>query len=138
MTNEQSPFLSLPGGLDIAHYFIEDHCRDFDGQGADGMPLWRDDRAYCYMWLEAHVDHDLEQYFLLDIRTANGKEPFDETRDYLYVMVGVGLKVECEWHNQPVRFDAPTEDHLDRLNNGLTWFVSKVVSETEGMSKGEK
>ena len=129
--SKESPFYAMPGGVEIAHFFIDEWCAKFDAQGADGMPLWREGRAYSYMWLEAKVDHDLEQYFLLDIRTAQGEAPFDEYRDYLFVSVGVGCKVECEWHNHPARFDAPTDDHLDRLNKGLKWFVQSVVEGTE-------
>jgi hypothetical protein len=78
--------------------------------------------------MEAHVDHDLEQYFLLDIRTHND---LNETRDYLYVMVGIGCKVECEWHNQPLPFSASTEAHIERMHAGLTWFVSHIVAHRE-------
>jgi hypothetical protein len=129
--SKESPFYAVPSGVDIAHYFIEEWCQRFDAQGADGMPLWRDGKAYSYMWLEAKVDHDLEQYFLLDIRTAQGEQPFDETRDYLFVTVGVGLRIECEWHNHPIGFAADTEAHLERLNAGLKWFVQGVVEGTE-------
>jgi len=136
--SRESPFYDIPAGVDIARFFVEEWCARFDGQGADGMPLWREGRAYCYMWLEAKVDHDLEQYFLLDIRTAKGEEPFDETRDFLFVACGVGIhnQVECEWHNKPVAFGADMETHLDRLNDGLKWFVSSVVEHTERIAEG--
>jgi hypothetical protein len=130
---EESPFASIPAGTDIARYFVEDCLRSFDGQGAEGIGLWRDGRAYSYAWLEAHVDHDLSQYFLLDIRTTTGEEPFGETRDYLYVATGVNVlnSVACEWHNQPINFSASFEEHMEHLRAGLTWFVSRVLGDTE-------
>jgi len=130
--NKESPFDAIPSGVGIAHYFVEECHLDIDNQGADGIPLWREVNAYSYAWVEAKVDHDLEQYWLLDIRTAKGEEPFDETRDFLFVATGVGIKgVECEWHNQPVRFDASNDLHLERLNSGLKWFVQCVIGATE-------
>ena len=128
---EQEPFTDVPGGIDIAHYFLEEKARDFDGQGADGIKLSRDGRAYCYAWVTAHVDLDLDQFYLLDIRTAGGKEPFDETRDFLLVMSGVttGGKPEVEWENNPIDFTS--EDHIDRLHRGLKWFSNSVVDFVE-------
>jgi hypothetical protein len=125
---EQAPFWDVPGGIDIAHYFLEEKARDFDGQGADGIPLSRDGRAYCYLWVMAHVDLDLDQFYLLDIRTARGEEPFDESRDFLLVMSGVstGGKPEVEWENRPIGFS--DDGHIDRLHRGLKWFANGVVS----------
>lgn len=127
-----SPFIDMPSAVDIAHFFIEEHCQDFDGQGAEGIPLYREERDYSYIWMEAHVDHDLEQYFLLDIRTNIGD---NETRDYLWVMVGVGCKVECEWHNQPVSFGADYETHMDRFVAGMKWFTNNIVAKRDELAE---
>jgi hypothetical protein len=128
---EEAPFWDIPGGIDIAHYFLEEKAQAFDGQGADGIALYRDGRAYSYLWVMAHVDLDLDQFYLLDIRTAGGTEPFDETRDFLLVMSGVstGGKPEVEWENRPIDF--ASHDHIDRLHRGLKWFANGVVSFVE-------
>lgn len=126
---EESPFSSLPDGLSIADYFVKDCLRNFDGQGAEGIPLWRDGRDYSYAWMEAHVDHDLEQYVLLEVRTNVDEK--DETRDYLYVFVGLGGRLECEWFNQPIKFAASHDEHIDHLNAGLKWFIDHVIGATE-------
>jgi hypothetical protein len=121
----------MPGGVDIAHYFLEEKAKDFDGQGCDGIALWREERAYSYLWVMAHVDLDLDQFYLLDIRTAKGEEPFDESRDFLFVAYGVstGGKPEVEWENKPIDF--ASDDHIDRLYRGLKWFSNGVVSFVE-------
>lgn len=126
------PFIDMPSATDIAHYFIDACCASFDGQGAEGIGLWRDGREYSYIWMEAHVDHDLEQYFLLDIRTSNGDT---ETRDYLWVMVGVGCKIEYEWHNQPVPFGATYETHMHRFVSGMKWFTSNIVAKRDELAE---
>lgn len=125
------PFIDMPSATDIAHYFTDDCLSRFDGQGADGINLWREGRDYCYVWMEAHVDHDLEQYFLLDIRTNMGD---NETRDYLYVCVGMGDRVECEWHNHPVPFRASFGKHMDRFVKAMHWFTDRIVSEREKLA----
>lgn len=129
--DEGPPFIDIPGGVDIAAYFLEEKARDFDGQGADGIPLYREGRAYSYLWVMAHVDLDLDQFYLLDIRTAGGVEPFDESRDFLLVMTGVttGGKPEVQWENQPIGFS--DDGHLERLNRGLKWFSNAVVDFVE-------
>lgn len=124
-------FLEVPTGIDIAHYFIEE--TDRRNNGCDGIDLFRDGQDYCYLWVEATVDDDMWEAFLLDIRTCVGDpaDTFRETRDFLFVRVGVGGMFEVEWHNQPIRFDAPTEAHRERGHDGLLWFVGRVEASRE-------
>jgi hypothetical protein len=132
---DYAPFESIPGGQDIALYFIED--TDRRNRGCDGIDLWRDGRDYCYLWVEAMVDYDLNEFYLLDIRTSqNGTE----TRDFLYVACGFGMGgqsgVECEWHQQPINFSDTREAHVARSQAGLKWFIDHVNGDAETAWEG--
>lgn len=131
-----TPFAEPPSGAEIANYFVEEHARNFDGQGCEGISLSRDGRDYCYLWVEAMVDHDLEQFYLLEVRT--NREPHGETRDFLYVACGVGFggKVECEWYNKPIKYFGPSQDeHMNHFYHGMRWFVDRVCGDRERIAE---
>jgi hypothetical protein len=133
----EAPFLEVPDGISIAHYFIEE--TDRRNRGCDGIDLYREGRDYCYVWVEAMVDDDMQESYLLDIRTCVGDSDdlFRETRDFLYIRSGGGLNApEVEWHNHPIRFDAPHEGHADRNYDGLVWFINRVELSRERMREG--
>lgn len=127
MSVDASPFAEVPSALGIAHYLWEETDRT---HGCDGIKLWRDGASYCYLWIESMVDHDMWIDYLIEVRTKVGTEDFNETRDYLFVSYRQG-KMEAEWHNKPIRFDAPTDHHIDRLRDGLIWFAERVVGVVE-------
>lgn len=116
----ENPFLGIPSGIDIAHWWAEQSPEVRRIQGAGGTSLWSEGLEYCYLWVEALIDLDMTEHYLLDVRT---KREDDETRDYLWVKIG-HPGVECQWHNKPISFDAPHEDHLDRHRAGLKWFIA--------------
>lgn len=129
---KEYPFADIPSGVDIGHYFWDE--TDRRNPGCDGIALYREGNSYCYLWMEAMVDHDMWHSYLLDIRTsARGKE----TRDFLFLHVGAGGVFEVEWHNQPIDFDAPTEAHWERFEAGMRWLTDrceKAIEDHEGMS----
>lgn len=130
----QAPFVEVPDGISIAHWFAEESPKPMGNHGCDGIDLYRgDDTSYCYLWVTSKVDLDLHCYWLLDIRTA-GAESFSETRDFLLVAHGVGIwPLECEWFNHPIDFKAPAEAHQEHLAKGLEWFHGRVMGYVEGL-----
>ena len=42
------------------------------------------------------------------------------------LVVWVPGVVVVEWHNQPIRFDAPTQAHRDRFHAGMTWLAARI------------
>lgn len=135
----KAPFLEVPNGLSIAHWFCEELPKPVH-HGTEGIDLWRDvvdgKSVYCYLWIMATVDLDLSYYWLLDIRTAPTPVEFGETRDFLMVWWDFNDGVRCEWHNHPIEFLAGTEEHRDRLWAGLQWFHGRVMSEIEADRPG--
>lgn len=121
---KELPFAAMPSGVDIMHYFAEE--TEWRNNGGDGINLWRDGNDYTYLWVEAHVDHDIEHYFLLDIRTNINHE---ETRDYLWVSLNIFDRdsMECEWHNHPVAFGSTFEAHMARFEGGMEWFLGHIM-----------
>lgn len=128
---KDAPFLSVPSGLDIAHYFVEE--TDHRNPGYDGISLWREDRDYSYVWMESFVDLDMWHAYLLDVRTNIGTPhgEIGESRDYLYVFHGAGGRFDVEWHNQPIDFGAETDAHWSRFEKGMAWFASRIEKSVE-------
>lgn len=120
------PFLSVPSGIDIARYFW--HETKHRNKGCEGIDLYREDRDYCYLWVEAMVDLDMWQAYLLDVRTAVGVPLGEcgETRDFLFLFVGARDRFDVEWHQQPIKFDADSEAHWKRFESGMHWFTSRI------------
>jgi hypothetical protein len=122
------PFSDLPNGQDIAHYF-HDAKLTIASQGAEGYNLWRSlldgNYDYCYLWIVATVDFDVLQYDLLEIRTNIADE---ETRDYLFVRA---YPIVYNWYNNPIKFSATHEQHVEHIHDGLHWFVNQVMLDRE-------
>lgn len=128
---DESPFSEVPSGIEIAHYFVDQ--TDRRNPGCDGIDLYRKDRDYCYLWVEGMFDHDMWLSYLLDIRTAVGREDkkFRESRDFLFVHFGTGGIFEVEWHNHPIDFDATVEEHRERSWTGWQWFLKLMEAALE-------
>lgn len=127
MSKDPAPFEALPSGVEIARYFWEQ--TDRVNNGYDGIDLWRDERDYCYLWVETFVDMDLHKAYLLDVRTNIDTPPGElgEVRDFLFVLVGIlDGKFDVEWHNKPINFAAPYEEHRERFAEGMKWLVSRI------------
>lgn len=140
---EESPFLDIPEGIDIARYFWHEVVMDDQpvphrrGQyhGCDGISLWRDGTDYCYLWVEATVDHDMWMAYLLEIRTNIGGA---ESRDHLYLAAGAGDLFEVEWRNKPIRpFDTPLDDCVDHHREAMRWFVEREVGTIDEQNGGD-
>lgn len=125
---KQAPFLSVPSGIDIARYFWEE--TEHSNPGCDGINLYREGADYCYLWVDTVIDYDMWMVYLLDVRTSVGNphptDKFNETRDYLFLMVGTGDTFDVEWHQHSIRFDASTDEHRDRHKAGLLWLLNRV------------
>lgn len=141
---ENAPFIDLPEGIDIARYFwhevvlADQHEVPYRlGQyhGTDGINLWREGQDYCYLWVEATVDHDMWMGYLLEIRTNRGGT---ETRDHLYLAAGGGGLFETEWRNHPIQFDAPLDDHIDHHRAAMHWFVERDIGTIEEQNGGDQ
>ena len=114
-------------GHDIASWFRSEVALSFQQvQTAEGYDLETGDDGYCYVWVMAFVDLDMDAFFLLDVRTKQGTE--DETRDFLFTGVGAsfGKGVPHEWQNKPLPFRADAEAHRERLSDGLKWFAERI------------
>jgi hypothetical protein len=114
----ETPFIQLPSGHSIAHYFVSD-CAG-KPQTFEGFDLWRDNDNYCYAWKLAELDLDYEGAWLLEIRTNTNGE---ETRDFLFVSQKDG-KVDSHWFNQPVKFSCSSEEMKRHIAKGLGWFAN--------------
>lgn len=107
----------------IAHWFADNYLSNWNGgQPCEGLEIERDGHDYCYAWMCAYVDRDLQIYFLLDIRTyVDGVE----TRDYLYISTGT-YGERCQFQQAPVRFE---DDTPTRLYAGIRWMIELMESD---------
>ncbi len=122
--------LDALSGEEIAHWFIDSFAANFNQQDEDGIMHRKDEDGYDYVHVLAMVDLDICCYFLLDVRTHHqgyADPSTHETRDFLYVGSGARYGLEFDWHNKPVKYNAPDYDHLDHLDDGLKWFFNKVM-----------
>lgn len=131
MSRAEGPFFEMPSGMEIAHYFWE--RTNHRNLGCEGIDLYRNGRDYCYVWVDAMVDLDMWEAYLLDVRTHVGVKPgtYGETRDFLYVFAGGGGRFDVEWHNQPIRFDAAVDSHRARFRAGMAWLTELVEKSIE-------
>lgn len=128
-TKVKSPFMDVPSGMDIAQYFLFETKRR--NNGAEGIDLWWDkEKGYCYLWVEVHIDFDMQHYFLLDVRTNLTEGEAGETRDYLFVKVDVFSGIsEVEWFNKPLPFNSEFEEHRKRWDLAMQWMLNRVWPE---------
>jgi hypothetical protein len=115
---EVAPFDSLPSGLDIAHWFIDQGDRFHNRHGAGNL-LWQGDDASLYgtIWKVAEVDQDSQQFYLLSIGEHDEHED-SATYDLLFVTAGVLTDgVKCEWRNEATPFIT---------NDDLAWFLTII------------
>lgn len=116
MSSGRAVFDSLPSGLDIAHWFA-DQGHKFQNPGGDATLL--SDDPHCTMWFLAFVDHDEQEFYLLNITT-------DEKDDLLFVTAGVD-GISCQWRNE----GDPTEQPWTR--EGLEWFAKIIQVHIEAV-----
>lgn len=139
-TKPEAPFLEVPDAISIAHYFMEETGRR--NLGCDGIDLYREGRDYCYLWVEAMVDLDMWEAYLLDIRTHIAVPPGEmgETRDFLFVFVGAGNRFDVEWYNHPRTLSVRSQgDPWERWQAAMKWFtglVEKSVEDAEEANRG--
>lgn len=118
--------MEINSDTEIAHWFVEKHAANWaSGQSCEGMEIWRDGHNYCYAWMCAYIDRDLQGYYLLDVRLyADGKE----IRDHLYVTTGM-YGTSCQFQQQPVRFE---DDTPARLYAGIKWMIDLMEKYSDG------
>lgn len=123
METTQAPFTSLPSGDQIARHFLS--LPDHRNQPCNGFPLYQSGPDYRYVWLEALVDLDFIEHYLLDVRTKLGGA---ETRQYMYVHAGPQYAVEIQWHRETIDISDPHVMHVQRFRDGLLWFTAQVTA----------
>jgi len=133
-----APFDSLPSGIDIARYFW--HETERSNPGCDGIDLYRDGSDYCYLWVEAMVDLDYYEAYLLDVRTHTNVPPGEigETRDFLFIFAGTQDRFDVEWHEHPIAFSAPAEEHRDRFRAGMLWLTDRIEKALEDIDSDDR
>lgn len=126
--------MTILTGIEVGGWFVQEHARGFTKQTADGFMYQEfDDGGYAYVWVMSMVDFDMNVYFLLDVRTKPDGDA-EETRDFLFVGCGVGIKsFEACWQNEPIGFHAPIEDHMSRFARGMRWFSDQIEVSREDM-----
>lgn len=124
---QDSPFDTFPSPDEITGYFAL--LKDRRNRGYDGISLYNDGDRYCYLWVEAMIDFDYTEIYLLDIRT---KKEGGETRQYIRVTLG-GLDDHLSWekHHMTLGFSDTRERHAARLADGLRWFTEYAISHSE-------
>lgn len=114
-------FVSLPSGLDIAHWFRDEaFARRFENVGGDAILLWQeDDNLYPYGTLHkvAEVDHDDQMFYLLDVGEQTEDGP--AVSDLLFVTAGLRKDLACEWRNEP-------SERQPWHYEGLVWFAGLI------------
>ena len=113
--NDESVFLSLPSAGAIAQWFTEEHSAGrFQNPG--GAATLLSDDPHCTVWLLAMVDHDDQEFYLLDIATT-----LDEvtSHDLLFVTAGLNEALACEWRMKPTATQPWSSD-------GLDWFAGRI------------
>lgn len=125
-------------GLDIAHWFFEEHVKKGKGmfQGADGIDLPGCEASeftnYSYIWVTAAVDLDMSAFWLIDVRTQP-EDGSGETRDFLFVASPADRPgIECEWLNKPRRYGSGIDSAQDHLATALDWFSNLVMNYVRG------
>lgn len=99
-------------------------------QSADGIELpWHTEGArYRYVWMEAYVDGDMLQHYLLDVRT--GLDDRGETRQYVAVSVMGEQPRRTALLGDTARPDWTSVHHRLRFANGMRLFVD-FIQESE-------
>lgn len=109
--NPDPVFESLPSGVNIARWLNERYnASTFQNPGGGAITLCDD--PHCSLWMLATVDHDEQEFYLLDIRTG-------DTNDHLFVTAGLIEGLSCEWRQEPSteqRWNAET----------LAWFYGRI------------
>lgn len=97
-------------------------------QGPDGFDYSKDNGGYVYIWIMAHVDMDLEQHYLLDVRVSQPDDKWED-RHFLYVRIDGwdGITNKYEVVGDTVHSNASPEVHLNRHKHGLHTFADLVV-----------
>lgn len=121
--DQQPAFESLPSGLDIAHWFV-DEMRHEENVGGDAWWLCREPHGSARML--AFVDYDVQEFWLLDIAT-------EDTKDLLFVTNGLdGLS--CEWWQHPTS-TAGGASHW--YPNGVRWLADQIIVHFEQQGRAK-
>jgi hypothetical protein len=103
-------FEACPSAGAIARWFI-DNMRQEPNRGGDAWWLSRDPHGSCYM--VAHVDRDVQEFWLLDITT-------NDVSDLLFVMNGLDGEGVTWWQNPRTHPDA------EWITDGLRWMADQI------------
>lgn len=111
-------------------------------QSADGIELpWDTEGArYRYVWMEAYVDGDYIQHYLLDVRTGlegDAGEGSGETRQYVAVSILGEKGPRVELFGDVAQPDWESHQHRTRFADGLHRFTGFIL-ESEDEYYGAK
>lgn len=110
-------FETLPGGLDIAHWFNHKvRAGQFHNVGGDGT--WLSSEPHGWLWHLVTVDHDDQVFWLLSIGTG-------DTSDLLFVTSGLRCHLACEWRNKP-------SAEQDWGYDALVWMAGLIEAYEDG------
>ena len=111
--DEDPAFETLPSAGEIAEWFLAEK-RGKTNVGGDAWWLCRDPHSSCR--LLAFVDHDTQEFVLLDVATEG-------TRDLLWVMDGLDGP-GCQWWQNPT---STTNGDPDWSRDGIAWMADQIV-----------
>lgn len=106
-------------------------------QSPDGIELpWDTAGArYRYVWMEAYVDGDYIQHYLLDVRT--GLEDKGETRQYVAVSILGEMGPRVELLGDVAQPDWVSLQHRFRFATGMRRFVNFIMESEDKYYKVE-
>jgi hypothetical protein len=134
---------------DVGDWWAREHWLKYaQVQSCDGFGYQRDeapDGGYRYVWLEAYVDGDMLQHYLLDVHTKVAGDQWEQRQ---YVAVSTmstdarqpGPRTRVALHDQVTGFTDATVQHQLRFADSMRWFadfVQQSAEEVYGSSKSQ-
>lgn len=112
-----------PSAHEIADWFLAEKRRS-QNVGGDAWWLSRNPHSACRWY--AHVDRDVQEFWLLEISTDNGGVT---THDLLWITAGLDGRAVAWWQH-PV-----TTDGMDLYwhRDGLVWMADEIVAHEEAL-----
>lgn len=111
MADNTPAFESLPSAVDIMNWFLAEKKHE-SNVGGDAWWLAREPHSSC--WRLAHVDYDVQEFWLLEVTTG-------ETSDMLWVTDGLNGKGYQWWRNPRIDVNAYWR------RDGIVWMANQIV-----------
>lgn len=121
MDKNYPAFEALPTASEIAAWFLAEKRRS-QNVGGDAWWLSRNPHSACRWY--AHVDNDVQEFWLLEIYTDNGGVA---THDLLWITAGLDGRGVAWWQHPVVRPDRYW------YRDGLAWMADEIVVHEEAL-----